>query len=127
MEAVEGHGARFADMIRTFRPVHQGVPLWLTELDTAAQAVTRAVRTGSLSAGEADIAEGADKEGYGEDASPYVSISAFNYTVDDVQSPASAIVSVQCRVDIEDSYDYLTIEMQYQNGQWKALWSGLEK
>ena len=45
----------------------------------------------------------------------------------DVQSPASAIVSVQCRVDIEDSYDYLTIEMQYQNGQWKALWSGLEK
>ena len=66
-------------------------------------------------------------EGYGEDASPSVSISAFNYTVDDVQSPTSAIVSVQCRVDIEDSYDYLTIEMRYQNGQWKALWSGLEK
>ena len=127
MEAVEGHGARFADMIRTFRPVRQGVPLWLTELDTAAQAVTRAVLTGSLSDGAAYIAEGADMEGYGEDASPYVSISAFNYTVDDVRSPASAIVSVQCRVDIEDSYDYLTIEMRYQNGRWLALWSGLEK
>ena len=127
MEAVEGHGARFADMIRTFRPVRQGVPLWLTELDTAAQAVARAVLTGSPSAGAPYIAEGADMEGYGEDASPYVSISAFNYTVDDVQSPASAIVSVQCRVDIEDSYDYLTIEMRYQNGRWLALWSGLEK
>ena len=127
MEAVEGHGARFADMIRTFRSVRQGVPPWLTELDTAAQAVTRAVLTGSLSDGAAYIAEGADMEGYGEDASPYVSISAFNYTVDDVRSPASAIVSVQCRVDIEDSYDYLTIEMRYQNGRWLALWSGLEK
>ena len=37
------------------------------------------------------------------------------------------IVSVQCRTDLEESYDYLTIGMQYQEGRWLALWSGIEK
>jgi len=126
-EAVEGHGARFTDMIRTFRPVRRGVPAWLTELDAAAQAVTRAVLTNNPAAAQGYAAEGADLDGYGEDASPYVSVTAFHYTVDDVQAPSTAVVSVQCRTDLEESYDFLTIQMQYQDGQWKALWSGIEK
>lgn len=126
-EAVEGHGARFTDMIRTFRPVQKGVPAWLTELDCAAQAVTRAVLTGDPSAAAAYVPEGVELDSYGEDASPYVSVTGFDYTVDDVQSPGSAMVSVQCRADLEESYDYLTMEMRYQEGRWQVLWTGIEK
>lgn len=127
MEAVEGHGARFSDMIRTFRPVQRGVPLWLTELDAAAQVITRAVLSGDLSGAGAYIAEGAEIDGYGVDVSQYASVTSFDYTVDDVQDPKSAIVSVQCRRDLEESYDYLTMEMDCQEGAWKVLWAGIEK
>lgn len=126
-EAAEGHGARFGDMIRTFRPVQQGIPAWLTDLDSAAQAVTRAVLADDLSGAAAYLAEDAEMEGYGEDVSAYASVTSFNYTVDDVQQPARAIVSVQCRVDLEESWDYLTMELEYGDGTWKAIWSGLEK
>lgn len=127
MEAAEGHGQRFVDMVRTFRPAEEGLPAWMTALDQAARRLTRAILSDDLSGAADLLAEGAEIDGYGEDVSRYAGVSRFDYTVDDVQAPTRATVSVQCRVDLEESWDYLTIEMVLQEGQWLASWAGIEK
>ena len=125
LEAAEGHGARFSDMIATFEVVSSKeiAPTWLAELRAAGDRLIPALFSDDLS-GVADLlAEDAVIDVHLEKGR---SISAIDYTTDSDENPAQAIISVQSR-QLEDSCDYLTIELAYENGQWLVTWAGLEK
>lgn len=130
-EATEGHGARFADMVSTFRIVdaasEAASPAWVGELRTAVDTLTAAFFANSPANAGDYLAEGAIFATYGEDVSGDVSIAAVKYTVDNDQSPTGAFVSVTHRVGTEDSYTYISMELVYENGLWKATFAGLEK
>lgn len=129
-EAAEGHGVRFRDMMDTFTVVYEGFttsPAWVGELQTAAQRLMDAVFSGRLEDVSDLLAEGAVVDGYGEDVSGDVSVAAVDYAPDDDQAPTSAVVSVKHRISTEDSYNYLTMELDYVDGQWLLRWAGIEK
>ena len=119
-EATEGHGVRFADMVMSFRPISDGTeqPGWLIDLQATANALMR-----ELFAGE----ERDDLRAYGEDVRADLSIASVDYTIDDSQDPAHAVVSVRHRVNLEDSFNYLTIDLDYASGAWNAVFAGIEK
>ena len=125
LEATEGHGARFADMMATFEAVspEDGAPAWLTALRAAGDRLVPAFFSGDL-AGVSDL--------LAPDAAISLldlqgrSVSAMDYAVDDDQSPTRAVLSVRNR-ELEDSYDYLTVELAWENGRWLVTSAGLEK
>ena len=125
LEAAEGHGARFADMMATFEAVspEDGAPVWLTSLRSAGGRLIPAFFSGDLTSIGGLLALDAaislpDLRGR--------SISAIDYTVDDDRSPTRAVLSVRNR-ELEDSYDYLTVELTREEGQWLVVFAGLEK
>ena len=125
LEAAEGHGARFSDMISTFEVVTPGeaVPPWLSELRAAGDRLIPALFAGDLSSVADLLAEDAIMDISLEEGR---SVSSIDYTTDSDRNPTRAVISVQNR-QLEDSYDYLTIELVYQEGRWLAAWAGLEK
>lgn len=123
LEAAEGHGVRFANMAATFRPVTEDIPDWLIDLRATADAVSEANFAGDLTPVQDRIAYGVRVEGKGLQG---VSVSSVDLSVDDAENPASAVASVRFR-QLEDSYDYLTMELERENGRWIVTSMGLEK
>ena len=125
LEAAEGHGARFADMIGTFEVVTSGetAPVWLSELRAAGERLIPALFAGDLSSVADLLAEDAVMDVSLEEGR---SISSIDYTTDSDINPTRAIISVRNR-QLENSYDDLTIELVYEEGHWLAIWAGLEK
>lgn len=119
-EAAEGHGVRFADMVMSFRPISDETaqPGWLTDLQTTANTLMQ-----ELFAGE----ERDNLRAYGEDVRADLSIASVDYTIDDPKNPTHAVVSVRHRVNLEDSFNDLTIELDYADGRWNAVFAGIEK
>lgn len=129
-EAAEGHGASFADMASSFRPVSPdvAVPAWMASLRQSVDTLLPAVFSDHWTPeAEALLAEGASVDGYGEDVSGDVSVAGVDITADDDQSPASAVVSVRHRLGAEDSMTYVTLYLRYGGGRWLADFIGLEK
>lgn len=122
LEAAEGHGVRFANMAATFQPVTEDIPDWLVDLRATADAVSEANFAGDLTPARDRIAEGVRIEG--EDLRG-VSVSSVDLSVDDAENP-SAVASVRFR-HLEDSYDYLTMELELVDGRWIVTSMGLEK
>lgn len=80
-----------------------------------------AILRNDLSGVDALLTDGAQISGYDADVYGDVSICSIDYRVDDDQNPGSAMISVRHRVNIEGGeYDYLSIEMVYGEGGWKA-------
>jgi len=123
LEAAEGHGVRFANMAATFQPVTEDIPDWLVDLRAAADAVSEANFAGDLTPVQDRIAQGVTVEGEGLEG---VSVSSIDLSVDDAEAPVSAVASVRFR-HLEDSYDYLTMELQLEDGRWIVTFMGLEK
>ena len=125
LEAIEGHGARFADMIGTFEVVTSGetAPAWLSELRAAGERLIPALFAGDLSSVADLLAEDAVMDVSLEKGR---SISSIDYTTDSDVNPIRAVISVRNR-QLENSYDDLTIELVYEAGHWLAIWAGLEK
>lgn len=123
LEAAEGHGVRFANMAATFRPVTKDIPDWLIDLRSTADAVSEANFAGDLTPVLDRIAYGVRVEGEGLQG---VSVSSVDLSVDDAENPASAVASVRFR-HLEDSYDYLTLELEREDGRWIVTSMGLEK
>ena len=124
LEAAEGHGSRFADMISPFQPVtaEDVGPVWLTGLRSLGDRLVPALFSGDLTAAADLLAADAvidlpDLTGR--------SIAAINYTTDSDQSPTRAVISVRSR-QLEDEYDSLTIELQYMAGRWQVTFAGME-
>lgn len=129
-EAAEGHGASFADMAASFRPVSPdvAVPAWMASLRQAVDVLLPAAFSGRWTPeAEALLAENASVDLYGEDVSGDVSVAGVDITADDDQEPASAMVSVRHRLGSEDSMTYVTMNLRYGEGRWLADFIGLEK
>ena len=137
LEAEEGHGIRFLDMVRSFRVVEEngGDSLaWMSKAFDAAERMLEAVTSDDLAGVEDMLAPDADVYGYGEDV--YGSVSMGNifiafpdgYDSETAEDPPGALhVSVQFRLGGEDAYEFLTMEMIDQDGQWLVTWAGIER
>ena len=129
-EAAEGLGRDFADMADTFQPVpeHIAVPPWLAALQETVDTLLPAVFSGNWTAeAERLLAEDAMVSGYPEDVSAMVSVSAVDISPDSGEAPSSATVSVRHRLSSEEPYDYVTMELIWQEGAWRAVFIGLER
>ena len=131
LEAEEGMGTRFRDMVSSFRVVSlsETVPDWMRSLYETADRLFPALLSNDLSGVSDLLAEGAKADAYGEDVWKQLTVASVDYTLDNDQDPASAIVSVKHRLNLEEgeSYNYLTMELTSQDGQWRLIWSGIEK
>lgn len=131
LEAEEGLGQRFRDMVSSFRVVslNETVPEWMRSLYETTERLFPALLSGDLSGVSDLLAEDADADAYGENVWENISIASVDYAPDDDRDPHSAIVSVKHRLNLEDgeSFSYLTMELVRQDGQWRLSWSGIEK
>lgn len=131
LEAEEGMGMRFRDMVSSFRviPLNKTVPEWMASLYAATNRLFPALLSNDLSSVSDLLAEGSDADAYGENVWEYLTVASVDYTLDNDQDPSSALVSVKHRLNLEegDSYFYLTMELIRQDGQWLLEWSGIEK
>lgn len=132
-EATEGHGVRFADMIGTFRAVTShdtaAMPEYLTGLNRTISAFSTAFFS-DRTAERADLlAEHALIATYDMDVTDEVGIASVDYSISGDDNPTGAVVSVKHRINTEDSYNYLTIELTYlaDGGRWLVQFAGVEK
>ena len=131
LEAEEGMGQCFRDMVSSFRPVSldETVPDWMRELREAADRLFPALFTNDLS-GVSDLLAGdAEADAYGEDVWADITVASVDYMPDSDREPSQATVSVKHRLHrVEgDSFRYLTMEMIRRDGRWLLTWSGIEK
>lgn len=137
LEAEEGHGVRFLDMVRSFRVVEEDGReslTWLSKAFDAAARMLEAVTSDDLTGAEDLLAPDADVYGYGEDVYESVSMGSIfiafpdGYDSETTEEPPGALnVSVQFRLGGEDAYEFLTMEMICQDGQWLVTWAGIER
>ena len=128
MEATEGHGVRFRDMVGTFEAVAPEAigPAWLKSLRETAGQLIPSVFAGDLEPVRDLLAE--DAQIYGAVESPEdITVSSIDYTTDRDVSPTSAVVSIRYRPGTEDSYDYLTLELKRTEDRWLASFAGTGK
>lgn len=131
LEAEEGMGARFRDMVSSFRVISPDKvePAWMASLREAVNRLFPALFSDDLS-GVADLlAENARADAYGEDVWDSLTVASVDYAPDNDQTPSSATVSVKHRLNLTEgeSFNYLTMELVRQDGQWRLAWSGIEK
>ena len=129
LEAAEGHGARFVDMMSTFVAESDlWEMVWMAQLMDAGERLAEAVFAQDLDRAADLLAEGAEVSGYVEDVSSWVSVSSIDCTFppETRDGVMTASVSVEHRLSTEEAYNYLTMDMTYQDGQWKAVRIGLE-
>lgn len=131
LEAEEGLGLRFRDMVSSFQVVSlsETVPDWMRSLYEAADRLFPALLSNDLSGVSDLLTEDASPDTYGENVWESAAIASVDYAPDDDRDPHSATVSVKHRLNLEEgeSYNYLTMELIREDGQWRLRWSGIEK
>jgi len=131
LEAEEGLGARFRDMVSSFRVVdlNETVPDWMRELYAAVDRLSRALLSDDLSEVSDLLATETVADAYDENVWPDTTIISVDYSLDDDQNPAKATVSVKHRLNLTegDSFSFLTMELVRRSGNWYLNWSGIEK
>lgn len=131
-EATEGHGVIFADMVGTFKVVTSAnvatMPAYLTELYRTISLFAPVFFSNDTSEMSDILAQDVQIYTYDTDVTDDVSIASIDYSISGHENPTAAIVSIKHRVNTEDSYNYLTIELTYTaNGKWIINFAGIEK
>lgn len=124
LEAAEGHGVRLRDIANTFRILDGDSDAWMGDLRDAADALTRGALTDQWP--QELLAEDAMVSCYGRDVSGEISVAGIDCTVDDTGDTPTAVVSVRLN-QLEDSADFLTMELHWTGSGWLADFAGLEK
>ena len=131
LEAEEGLGMRFRDMVSSFRviPLNKPVPEWMASLYEAADRLFPALLSNDLSGVSDLLAPDADADAYGENVWEYLTVASVDYALDGDQDPTSATVSVKHRLNLEEgeSFHYLTMNLIRRDGRWMLAWSKIEK
>lgn len=131
LEAEEGMGMRFRDMVSSFRVVSLSeiVPDWMRSLYETADRLFPALLSNDLSGVSDLLTEDVWVDTYGENVWKSLSVISVDYAPDNDQDPASAIVSVKHRLNLDEgeSDSYLTMRLIRRNSQWLLAWSGIEK
>ena len=131
LEAEEGLGTQFRDMVSSFRvvPLDRIAHEWMRSLYETAERLFPALLSNDLSGVSDLLAEDADADAYGENVWDHLTVASVDYAPDNDQDPSSAIVSVKHRLNLEEgeSYYYLTMKLVRQDDQWRLAWSGIDK
>ena len=131
LEAEEGMGIRFRDMVSSFRvvPLNEAVPEWMRSLYETTDRLFPALLSNDLSSISDLLTEDAQADAYGEDVWDNLTVASVDYAPDNDREPVSATVSVKHWLNLEEgeSCSYLTMELVRQDGQWRLRWSGIEK
>ena len=131
LEAEEGMGMQFRDMVSSFRvvPLDRIAHEWMRSLYETTERLFPALLSNDLSGVSDLLAEDADADAYGENVWDHLTVASVDYAPDNDQDPSSAIVSVKHRLNLEEgeSYYYLTMKLVRQDDQWRLAWSGIEK
>lgn len=131
LEAEEGLGARFRDMVSSFRVISPDKvePAWMASLREAADRLFPALFSNDLSGVSDLLAGNAEADAYSEDVWDDLTVASVDYALNNDRDPSSATVSVKHRLNLTEgeSYNYLTMELVRQDGQWRLAWSGIEK
>lgn len=131
LEAEEGIGMRFRDMVSSFRVISpdEAIPEWMRSLYETTDRLFPALLSNDLSGVSDLLTEDAQAEAYGEDVWDNLTVASADYAPDNDQEPSSAMVSVKHRLNQEEgeSYNYLTMKLLRQDGNWRLCWSGIEK
>lgn len=131
LEAEEGIGMRFRDMVSSFRVVSlsEVLPDWMRSLYETTDRLFPALLSNDLSSVSDLLAENAVVDAYGQDVWKNLTVASVDYTLDNDHDPSSATVSVKHRLNLEEGerYNYLTMELARQDGTWRLTWSGIEK
>ena len=98
LEAAEGFGARFYDMVCTFRVEDGDAPAWQAELEETAERMIRAGLPGL--------------EG--------ISVGGISYTVSEREAGLAATVCVKYRFSPEEPYADWSMSRVYEDRQWRA-------
>lgn len=131
-EAAEGHGVRFADMAGTFKAVTSAdtaaMPAYLVDLHNTVSEFTSAFFSDQTVNINGLLAPDTKIYTYDADVSEDVTIASIDYSISGEENPTAAVVSVKHRINTEDSYNYLTIELTYTaDGRWIIHFAGIEK
>lgn len=97
LEAAEGLGARFYDMVCTFRVETGDAPAWQAALEETAERM---------------ITGRSNLEG--------ISVGGISYTVSEREPGLAATVCVKYRSSPEEPYAYWTMPFVYEDSQWRA-------
>lgn len=134
-EAAEGHGVRFADMVGTFKAVTSAdttaMPAYLGELHETVSEFASGFFSDQTAEMSGILAQDAQIYTYGADVTDEVGVASVDYRISGDESPDSAVVSVKHRINTEDSFNYLTIELTYTGdstgSRWIINFAGIEK
>lgn len=127
LEAEEGLGARFFDMVCTFK-VEDGAdaPAWQTDLEDASERLIGALCAGDLTSAEDLLAL---EEPAGEVLSRLegTSVAKISYSVSQEEGGLSAAVAVKYRQGAEMPYEYLDMGLSWAEGSWRATRLGIQE
>lgn len=130
-EATEGHGVRFGDMVGTFQAVTSNdaasMPAYLAQLHETISSFAPAFFSDRTDEVRGLLAQEAQVYTYDSDVTDEVVIASVDYRVNGEEIPLSAVVSVKHRLNTEDSYHYLTVELTRDDGgSWRVHFAGIE-
>ena len=127
LEAVEGFGARFYDMVCTFQvETDEDAPPWRLAMENAVMDLAEAVFAGDLTGVERllapeepvqdvlDLAEGASAAG-------------FSYSVSPTDAGFAAEAAVKFRSGGEEPYRYLELSLFWEEGEWRVSRIGIRE
>jgi len=123
------HAIWFRDMLQTFEVVtdDKDAPAWMTELHNCVESFTSAFLENDFSGMDSLISENAEIYTYGANVRSETRILQTHYKVDNDTTPTTAHVSVRHKYREPDAYDYITMELEYVNGNWQVSWAMLER
>lgn len=123
LEAVEGFGARFYDMVCTFQVASgEDTPPWRRAMENRAMDLAEEVFAGDLRAVE-DLLETPDALDQAEGASP----ACLSYSVSQREEGLCAEVSVKFRSGGEEPYRYLELSLFWEEGEWRVSRIGIRE
>lgn len=129
LDDTDGHAIRFRDMLQTFEIISERklAPDWMVGLQSCVDSFTTAFLRNDFSDVQNLIAEHAEIYTYDADVFAGTRVLKTHYTVDNDVTPTSATVSVRHKYLEQDAYDYITMELNYIDGNWQIVWAGIER
>ena len=129
LQDTDSHAIWFRDMLQTFEIVMPDTesPEWFLTLQTTVDSFTAGFLKNDFTGLQDLIADDAEIDTYDSNVLAQTRILQTHYKVDHDPMPTSAEVTVRHKYLEQDAYDYITIELKYQDGRWQVAWAMIER
>ena len=127
LEAVEGFGARFYDMVCTFQvETDEDAPPWRLAMENAVMDLAEAVFAGDLTGVERLLALEEPVQDVLDQAEG-ASAAGFSYSVSQMDAGFAAEAAVKFRSGGEEPYRYLELSLFWEEGEWRVSRIGIRE